>query len=672
MRENKLDLIIKARRLGGQEEYGLPEECALETDVQSMPASTSARQNPDRTEDACGQASPTDVMIRITAKEDFCGVIRIAVPISTGDRGSVRFFLPGFTYGSNRGEAPLEVDSKTPRLRMQDNFPASPWWMVRSDRLSHPCVMAFADGKITGFAASPYYVISDGSRRAWEPGITGEFDQYAGWGCSMADGELWYTLGYENAPWMFVNSHGYYPRKPLGENCFSVKKGESVTAVLRLYEFPAGDERGIQEILRQTYDRFHEKPRRLRSVPETVREISTAIARDAWMPENHCYAGFVFDRGDHYEFRHLPSISWTNGLAAAVPMLCSARRLGDEAMRAQALECIDRIVRHSINERNDLPYLVEQDGAWSNRGWWYERQRTPGHAAYLVGQAIYLVLKAYQCEKKAGTEHEDWLGFAKRVISRTEKSRNQDGEYPYVFSDKTGAGVEYDSFSGAWCMAAAACYSAVTGDVSYVADLLRSEKWYYDAYVRHEECYGGPLDIDKNVDSEGILSYIRAVRHLHEITGEEYLLDHLRDALYYEYTFKFCYNSPIKVPPLSTVGWSSCGGSITSVTNPHIHPMSSSVMDEMAYYLRFRDDPYVKSRLEDTKLWSCQCHNTRDGEYGYGKVGWMSERFCHSEGLLTEKYPNGSPASTWFALMPWACGSLLEGLTGDAWDAENA
>ena len=46
----------------------------------------------------------------------------------------------------------------------------------------------------------------------------------------------------------------------------------------------------------------------------------------------------------------------------------------------------------------------------------------------------------------------------------------------------------------------------------------------------------------------------------------------------------------------------------------------------------------------------------------------MSERFCHCEGLLTETYPDGSPASTWFALMPWACGCILEGLAGDLWD----
>jgi len=30
----------------------------------------------------------------------------------------------------------------------------------------------------------------------------------------------------------------------------------------------------------------------------------------------------------------------------------------------------------------------------------------------------------------------------------------------------------------------------------------------------------------------------------------------------------------------------------------------------------------------------------------------------------------GSPVSTWFALMPWACGSILEGLNGEAWENE--
>lgn len=88
------------------------------------------------------------------------------------------------------------------------------------------------------------------------------------------------------------------------------------------------------------------------------------------------------------------------------------------------------------------------------------------------------------------------------------------------------------------------------------------------------------------MDSEGVLAYIRVARLLHELTGKAVYLDHLRDALCYEYSFKFCYNVPVQVPPLSRLGWSSCGGSITSVANPHIHPMSCTVVDEMFYYLR--------------------------------------------------------------------------------------
>ena len=180
-------------------------------------------------------------------------------------------------------------------------------------------------------------------------------------------------------------------------------------------------------------------------------------------------------------------------------------------------------------------------------------------------------------------------------------------------------------------------------------------------------CYGAPLDTDKAVDSEGVLAYLRAVRYLHTITGEKDLLRHMKDALDYEFTYKFCYNSPIKIPPLSTIGWSSCGGSITSTCNPHIHPMSSTVVDEMLYYVKQTGDAYVKSRMEDTVKWGCQTYNTYDGEYGYGEKGWMSERFCYSQGLVVEKYPDGSPASTWFALMPWASASVIEGLVGDYW-----
>lgn len=62
-----------------------------------------------------------------------------------------RFFLPGFLYGRNRGEAPIRVDNRYPRLRAgTPEFPASPWWMVRADRLSHPAAFLLDGGRVMG------------------------------------------------------------------------------------------------------------------------------------------------------------------------------------------------------------------------------------------------------------------------------------------------------------------------------------------------------------------------------------------------------------------------------------------------------------------------------------------------------------------------------------------
>ena len=124
-------------------------------------------------------------------------------------------------------------------------------------------------------------------------------------------------------------------------------------------------------------------------------------------------------------------------------MLMSGYRLDNDKMKAQALELIDHIVKTSINAKNDLPFLAEHDGVWSNKGWWYDKQPAPGHAAYLVGQAVYLLLKAYEWEKRAGTIHADWLEYAKGVIAVTEQSRNADGEYPYIFSDRSWALIPF-------------------------------------------------------------------------------------------------------------------------------------------------------------------------------------------------------------------------------------
>lgn len=155
-----------------------------------------------------------------------------------------------------------------------------------------------------------------------------------------------------------------------------------------------------------------------------------------------------------------------------------------------------------------------------------------GHTGYLAGQSAYYLLKAAAWEQRcAGAAHKDWVALAGAVIARLNAAKNSDGEYPFILSEETGAGLEYDALGSAWCLAAAALYAQLTGDRSGLAEMERTEAHYYNAFIARAECYSGPLDTDKAVDSEGVLAYIRAVRRLHALTGRTVYLDHLQDAL---------------------------------------------------------------------------------------------------------------------------------------------
>lgn len=614
---------------------------------------------------------PFQAVVRVSnlGCSTWAGVIHLELPFA---KVNPRFFLPAFMYGRNRGEAPQNVPNEFPRLREGNpSRPSSPWWMVRSDRLSHPAALVYDTGKIYGLCASPYFISKDGVKIQWKPDLTGEFYQYSGYTCSLAKGTVGYTLGYENAPLLFIKSRLVKERAPLDENCFELTAAESVEFTLDLYEFEAESELGINAVLEDIYYRYHQPPRQGSDIQTAAADLAKAIYQYAWLPEDRSYSTFVYEDKETggYRYNKIISISWTDGLSVATPVLMAALRLGDESMREQALSCIENIVGNSLNPASGLPYEAYQNGKWSINGWWFDGMRTPGHSAYLCAQAMFYIMKAYEFEKRIkNCFHEDWMVFVKKVLLVLEKSKNSDDEYPTILSERTGAGLEYDSFSGTWIMAALAYYSWLTGDQSCLDSLKRSEWHYYETYVKRMECYGAPLDADKAVDSEGILAYIKAVRYLHALTGDDLFLDHMRDAINYEFTFKFVYNSPVKIPPLSTIGWSSCGGSVTSVANPHVHPMSSNLVDELHYYLQKREDAYVRQRMLDTVGWGCQTYNRFDMEFDHGKTGWMSERFCHSEGLVTETYSDGSPASTWFCLMPWASGSVIEGLVGDYWE----
>lgn len=188
------------------------------------------------------------------------------------------------------------------------------------------------------------------------------------------------------------------------------------------FSYPAENETGLNAAVRKVYSLYHEPPRRCQSMESAVRTIAEAVGSTAWLPQYQAYAGFVFDKPDSQEVRLIPSISWTNGLAVAVPMLEAALRLHRGDLRDQALQCIDHIVQTSINPQNGLPFTAEIDGIWCNRGWWYDAQPVPGHAAYLVGQAVYLILKACMFEERLSGKSTEtgWNMPGKCSLSRNE------------------------------------------------------------------------------------------------------------------------------------------------------------------------------------------------------------------------------------------------------------
>lgn len=609
------------------------------------------------------------VKIKNTGESDFLGIIHIK---ATAEKGLPKFFMPGFIYNRNTADMPSSGRKNFPRVKDYGvRLPESNYWMVRSDRLAEPMSIVYDQGDIWGISAPPYWLGDKESKMPvdMQPEKNQKLYQFGGFTCDCSDGgmvSVGYTLGYENAPWLFVQTATVCERADVtNENSFFLAHGEEITFALTLYSYSGEDETSINYAIRKTYKEYHQTPRTIDGMSErkAVQLLSEAIRDYAWIEQDKMYSGFVFDRPEGYGYNKLGSLSWTNGFAVAVPMLMAANKLQDDEARRQSLSFIDYAIHSCLNPKSGLMFDAVNGGVWSVRGWWYSGMHSGGHSGYINGQTVYYIMKAYQSEKdEKGITHGNWLDFVSPIIKKFNSELNSDYEYPFVMSQDSGAGIEYDSIGGAWCLAATAMYSLVTEDKGYLDIMIRSERHYYEKFVRKMECYGGPLDTDKAVDNEGVLAYIRAVRILHEILDEDCYLEHLKSAIEYEVSFKLGYNTPVQIRPLSEIGWSSCGGSITSVANPHIHPMSSTVIDEMRYLCGHMQDSYIQSRLDDTVKWSMQTFNTFDREYGYGRIGWMSERFCFCQGLLTEKYPNGETASTWFALMPWAGASIIEGL----------
>lgn len=181
--------------------------------------------------------------------------------------------------------------------------------------------------------------------------------------------------------------------------------------------------------------------------------LAGAVTRDAWLPDDKNYVGITKERSDgSYEQNKIFSISWTNGLSAAVPCLQAAHRLGirRSALRplpASTILCRTLWTRAAAAQRDlGRRKRLELSGL-------VVRRHVHGRAFRLSGRTDALLYpKAYRLEAARGFDHPDWPAFVQGVVPRLAAARNGDGEYPFTLSEQTGAGLEYDSWAapGAW------------------------------------------------------------------------------------------------------------------------------------------------------------------------------------------------------------------------------
>jgi hypothetical protein len=90
--------------------------------------------------------------------------------------------------------------------------------------------------------------------------------------------------------------------------------------------------------------------------------------------------------------------------------------------------------------------------------------------------------------------------------------------------------------------------------------------------------------------------------------------------------------------------------------------MSVVVNDDLEYLARVTGDAYHQLRAQDGHGWLMNTMELYPETMGYGTYGVLSERTCPSDGLLVERYADGTPASTWWSYNAWAAGSAMEAI----------
>ncbi len=583
--------------------------------------------------------------------------MRIQLALELPDATDPYPIIPAVLFGDNNLD---NVDERAfPHLTTEfsDEPNCSPYWECRADRASHPLALTAFDGGVVAVSIDPYCDNASGI----EPSSRTDFVRN-GLFAETVHGDrpqaCGVTFGYRNTPCTYMCKTNFSSST---EHRF--QSGE-ISGTLHLRT--ADDRRAVHSIIRDVHQRYRDPANTVLSDEEGIELLTHGMTDVGWIEEGSNWADLEwdFENEELVTFRGTnDEIAWTGGTESALPLLISGHRSGNEDAVEKALMVLDHIAApESINP--DSGWLWDVCSRTEGRsvfGWWAGAVGE-AHCSYTNGEAVAYLLEAYRFARdEMDLERPNWRETPLKVLDTALSVQTPEGNFGYAYSTEDGSMIDPDGFAGCWFVPALALAHELTDESRYLEAAEKGISYYHD-YVRRLSCWGTPMDTRKAIDQEGVLAFIRGARILHQITGEARYLTMLEDGAEYEYLWRFAIRSRPQEPPLKDSTWNSCGGSITSTSNPHIHPMGILVSGDLKYLAEQTGDPYHSRRMREGLDWALNSLELYPDQSDYGCEGILTERFCPSDGLLIEEYPDGSPASVWFTYHVWGAANVLEGL----------
>lgn len=566
--------------------------------------------------------------------------------------------IPGNIHGDNNadhvlpGQFPLLVaDCRHERHR-------APLWEFRADRASHPVsILCCARGAV-GISVAPYSDCPQHDEGFLRNGVFAELPNAFG-----------IASGYGNDPLTFSDKTVFLPA--------TSHLSRGVMTRGSILACPGTGRLAAHRIIQDVYRQMHERPTFRHHPREALHALASAFAEISYEPELDQYTNRKCELPVDTTlrpWRAIVEIGWTGGSMMAYPFALAEHLLPGLVFPKSPEKILDEIA-DGLNPRTGFiddttlnRFTRKIPDGWNTstiNGWWsgFISHTRDNHCAYTNGQAAYYLLASAEKRRQWKlSEKPDWTRVALRVLDRAVELQRDDGAFGYVFSGRDGSVVDHDGFAGCWFAAALPLAWQLTGAARYRFSAERALA-YYHGFVRALSCWGSPMDTCKSIDSEGNLAFLRAARRMHELVGEDGYLSMMRDAANYEYLWRYGFRARPECPPLKGSHWNSCGGSITSVSNPHLHPMSVVATSDLEYLARQTGDRYHDDRAEDGFAWLMNTLELYPDVVGYGRYGVLSERTCPSDGLLSERYRDTDlPASTWWSYNAWAAASAMEAI----------